>query len=128
MVNLKETVEQDDLFPKTICVHMSPPERADDFFGNLWPKALAIGDPKQELYRIFGVGIGSITQFFKPDVWKAYWANRSFGIGRPSGNTMRNPGAVLVQGKQILFEQSFKHFGEQVDVDAIKAASELHQP
>lgn len=100
---------------------MGTPERADDFFDGLWPEALAIGDPQQNLYRAFDVGIGSIGQFFKPDVWKAYWANRKFGVGLPVGNTMRNPGAVLVRGKKILRQQSFKHFGQQVDVARIKA-------
>lgn len=120
MVNLKEAVQHDELFPKTICVHMASAERGNDFFDGLWPQALAIGDPKQELYRAFGVSIGSIGQFFKPDIWKAYWANRKFGVGLPAGNTMRNPGAVLVQGKNILHQQSFAHFGEQVDIESIR--------
>ncbi len=100
---------------------MGHPKKADYFFGDFYPDALAIGDPKQSLHTAFEIGNGSIRQFFSLDVWKAYWANRSFGIGTPVGNTMRNPGAVLVRDQRILYRQpSAGHFGEQVDIEAVK--------
>ena len=102
---------------------MGSRSKADDFFREYWADALAIGDPSQKLYRAFGIRLGDVRQFFKPGVWKAYWQNRDFGIGVPHGNTMRNPGAVLVRENQVVFEQRFAHFGEQVDVAAVKAAS-----
>ncbi len=99
---------------------MGSKTQADSFFATYWPNALAIGDPKQILYRAFGIGIGSVGQFLKPDVWKAYWSNRSHGVGAPVGNTMRNPGAVLIAGTKVLYVQECEHFGVQVDVAAIK--------
>lgn len=103
---------------------MGSADRAEQFFSEYWPEALAIGDPQQTLYRAFGIAIGGVGQFLKPDVWQAYWTNRSHGVGLPNGNTMRNPGAVLVRSEEILYQQHFKHFGVQVDADAvIRAAS-----
>ena len=101
---------------------MGTAERAEEFFEEYWPDAMAIGDPKQSLYRAFGIGWGSPIQFLKPGVWKAYLKARSHGVGRPHGNTMRNPGAALVSDGRILFEQEFEHFGVQADMDAILAA------
>lgn len=119
MVDLRETAEANEQLPRTIFVHMGSAARAEEFFSEYWPEALAIGDPKQRIYRAFGIKIGSVSQFLKPVVWKAYWANRSHGIGAPNGNTMRKPGAVLVRSGKVIYQQDFEHFGVQVDVDAI---------
>lgn len=120
MVDLRAVVEQDDAFPRTVFVHMGSEQRAESFFTEYWPEAFAIGDPKQKLYRAFGISIGSVTQFVKPSVWKAFLSARSHGVGMPNGNTMRNPGAFLVRDGCILLAQEFEHFGVQVDVDAVK--------
>ena len=97
-------------------------ERADEFFSQWFAAALAIGDPQEILYRAFDITNGSVGQFLRPSVWKAYWSNRSFGVGAPSENTMKNPGSVLVQNSQILYQQSAaEHFGVQVDTEAVKA-------
>jgi len=110
----------DTAFPRAIFVHMGHPKKADYFFNDFYPEALAIGDPNQALHIAFEIRNGSISQFFKPAVWKAYWANRKFGIGSPVGNTMRNPGAVLVRNQKVLYQQtSAGHFGEQVDIEAV---------
>lgn len=93
---------------------------AENFFIDYWADALAIGDPKQEIYRAFGIGIGSVGQFLKVDVWKAYWANRSHGVGAPVGNTLRNPGAIVIADAHVIYAQQAGHFGEQVDVEAVK--------
>jgi hypothetical protein len=37
----------------------------------------------------------------------------------PQGNTMRNPGAVLIRDEEIVFSQQFEHFGEPVDTDRV---------
>lgn len=122
MVNLRKVVEGDETFPRTIFVHMGSATASDVFFSEYWPEALAIGDPKQKLYRAFGITWGSVGQFFRPDVWKAYLSARSFGIGKPHGNTMRNPGVFLIKDKEVLFSQEIPHIGVQVDIYAVRQA------
>jgi hypothetical protein len=102
---------------------MANPEKADEMFEKLWPDAVAIGDPKQVLYREFGVSTGSILQFFKPGIWKAFFRARKFGVGMPAGNTMRKPGAFLIVDSQIRYAQEFEHFGVLVDEHAVQRAA-----
>lgn len=99
---------------------MGNPTQAEEFFATYWPDAVAIGDPKQQIYRGFQITWGSVFQFFKPSVWRAYLKAKSHGIGKPQGNTMRNPGAFLVHQGRICFTQKFGHFGVQVDTAEIR--------
>lgn len=127
MVDLKNSYESGTKLPRIVFVHMANADRATSFFQHYWPDALAIGDPQQLLYKAFEIRLGGLRQFFKRDVWKAYWANRSFGIGWPSGNTLRDPGAILMSGKQILYSQHAEHFGTQVDISIIVSLTKEHQ-
>ena len=78
----------------------------------------------RDSYKGFGITWGSMSQFFKPAVWKAYFAARSFGVGKPAGNTMRNPGALLIHDQRIIHSQDIEHFGTLVDVEAFRDAEE----
>ena len=101
---------------------MGTPPRAEEFFRHYWPEGLAIGDPNQKLYRSFDIRWGNVSQFLRPNVWKAWFRARYHGVGVPHGNTMRNPGAFVIHNFKILFEQQFEHFGVQVDIDAVRRA------
>lgn len=120
MVDLRHVCETDPAFPPVVFVHMGTPRKGEEFFTNYWPAALALGDPQQLIYRQFGIGIGSVRQFFQPGVWKAFLAARSHGIGFPNGNTMRNPGAFLILGGQVAWTQPIEHFGTLVNIAALR--------
>lgn len=122
MVDLRKIHEQHEEFPRVLMVHMAAPGKAAEMFAKLWPEAMAIGDPKQVLHRGFQVSIGSVWQFFKPGIWKAFFRAMRFGVGAPAGNTMRESGAFLVVGSQIRFSQTFEHFGVLVDIQAVERA------
>jgi hypothetical protein len=98
---------------------MGSAAQGNNFFETYWASAAAIGDPKQLLHRAFSVNWGSVSQFFKSGVWRAYFEAKSYGVGMPQGNTMRNPGAVLIRDEEIVFSQQFEHFGEPVDTDRV---------
>lgn len=120
MVDLRQVSEKVAAFPRVVFVHMGTLRQSEEFFSKYWPAALGLGDPQQQLYRRFGIGIGRVQQFFQPAVWKAFLAARSHGIGLPNGNTMRNPGAFLIQRGQVVWTQPIEHFGTLVNVAAIR--------
>ena len=87
-------------------------------------KAQAIGDPEQTLYEAFEIKAGSLLEFFRPQVLKAFWPNRHHGIGAPrGGNTLRYPGVLLIENQQVQFMQTADHIGLQVDIEAIRQLS-----
>ena len=103
---------------------MSSPEAAAEFFASYWPEAQAIGDPEQTLYQAFEIKAGSLFEFFRPQVLKAFWPNRHHGIGAPrGGNTLRYPDVLLIENLQVQFMQTADHIGMQVDVEAIQQLS-----
>jgi hypothetical protein len=102
---------------------MGSNEAAEQFFDKYWPDALSIQDPKQVLYKGLGVTWGSFAQFVSPKVWKAYFSAREFGVGKPVGNTMRNPGAYLIADNKIVHSQDFEHFGVLLDIDGFRSTA-----
>ena len=129
MVHLKEEVENGQPFPRLILVNMGTADKANAFFEKNWPDAFCIQDPQQILYKAFEINNGSLLQFLKPGIWKAFWKSRRFGLGMPQGNTMRSPGAFLIHNESIVHSQVFKHFGEMIDLKTFrKAFLELDRP
>lgn len=114
--------EEDPQFPRVVLVHMSTFKSSNRFFAKFWPNAITIGDPEEVFYEAFGVSLGSVSQFFRPEFWRAFFRAVKFGNGRLEGTLMRNPGAFLIQGTRVLFKQEFEHFGIPVDVKAVRAA------
>lgn len=102
---------------------MGSQDSANEFFETYWPSALSIQDPQQILYKSFGLTWGSLKQFIKPALWRSYFSAREFGVGKPVGNTMRNPGAFLIHNEQIVHTQDFEHFGVLVDFESFRDAS-----
>lgn len=102
---------------------MGSEEAAEKFFGEYWREALSIQDPRQVLYKGLGITWGSITQFVSPKLWKAYFSAKKFGVGKPVGNTMRNPGAYLIAGERIVHSQDFEHFGVLMDIEGFRMAA-----
>lgn len=44
---------------------------------------------------------------------------RRNGVGWPDGNTMRNPGAIVIQGRKLVYRQDFEHCGVMLDTGAL---------
>ena len=100
---------------------MGSPGQNEAFWNRYWPEARAILDPHQKLYEAFDVGTGSLGQFLGPRLWWKYLKAIPSGMGWPRGNTMRNPGACLIEGNTIVARQEFADFGTMVDTRAFVA-------
>ena len=123
MVHLRKEIESGRAFPRTIIVNMGAEDSAGTFFDKYWPEALSTQDPEQILYKGLGVTWGSMKQFVSRGLWRAYFSAREFGIGKPVGNTMRNPGAYLIADEKVVHTQDFEHFGVLLDVGEFRLAA-----
>lgn len=103
----------------------SPADNAA-FWKKLWPEATAILDSNEVLYDAFGIRDGSWTQLLKPSLWWKYIKAMPSGMGIPRGNTLRNPGAVLVHKRVVIARQDADDFGLTIDIEPfIQIASDV---
>jgi thiol-disulfide isomerase/thioredoxin len=63
---LHELKQKDPRFPTIFFVHQSPPDVAEAFFAKHFPGAPHISDPKQNLYRRFGILRLNAGSLFNP--------------------------------------------------------------
>ena len=85
-----------------------------------------IHDPERELYRAFDLRSLPTRAHFG---WRQWMAGvRSFlgegvFVGAPRGDALQLPGAVVLSAGEVIAAQRPRHSGEQVDLDALVAAS-----
>lgn len=104
-----------------IFVYPGPAQDGPPFFAKHWPGALAIADPEGTLAAAFGVPRGRFRQLFG---FRAIGAAlralaRGYGIGKPSGDVLRMPGIVVIDGTAVAREIPFEHIGERPDLKAL---------
>ena len=82
-----------------------------------------MSDPDGELYRGFGLGLGSVTQLVGPSVVACSLraAAKGHGIGRPVGDPRQMPGLFQVAGDRVLWRHDFAHAGDHPDFESLPA-------
>ncbi|MEL7341556.1 MAG: SelL-related redox protein [Bacteroidota bacterium] len=95
-----------------ICiVHMSPPERANEFFAKYGLEDVSrISDPEKRMYHSFGLPRGNFQQMFGWKSWlRGFFAGvlKGHWVGRQEGDGWQMPGAFLIYKDEIV--QSFRH-------------------
>lgn len=93
---------------KTIFVHMSEPERGEQFFKSYDLEGVAhISDPGQKLYKVFGLKKGTLVEVIGPKVIISGVKDLlKFGIGKLEGDGFQMQGAFILKGEHI--EKSYK--------------------
>jgi hypothetical protein len=78
-----------------------------------------VSDPEGVLYEAFGLGRAGIGEYLAPSVWGRFLKAAGHGVGLPSGDVRRMPGAFLLAGGAIV--QAFRHgtIAERPDYDAL---------
>ncbi len=95
-----------------ICiVHMSPPDRADEFFAKYGLADVSrISDPEKSLYQAFGLPRGDFKQMFGWKSWlRGFFAGvvKGHWVGKEEGDGWQMPGAFLLYKDEIV--HSFRH-------------------
>lgn len=94
-----------------VLVHMGEPEFGREFFRKYGlDDALQISDPKQTLYRAFGLRRGTLRMLFGPSVWwRGFDAaiRQRHGIGKLAGDGFQMPGVFLIFHGQVI--RSYRH-------------------
>ena len=82
-----------------------------------------MSDPGGELYRGFGLGLGSVTQLLGPSVVACSLraATKGHGLGRPVGDPRQMPGLFWVARTRVLWQHDFAHAGDHPDFEALPA-------
>lgn len=111
-------------------VHMSSEEEADDFFVDHGLADVArVSDPKQIVYRAFGLERGSWGQLFGPKVlWRGIQAGflEGRGVGRPVGDAFQMPGVFVIFHGEVL--RAYRHQSAADRPDYVALASEQGYP
>ncbi len=107
-----------------IFVYPGPERDGSPFFAKHWPDAQAIADPEGALATAFGIPRGRFRQLFGiRALGSALRAlARGYGIGKPSGDVLRMPGIVVIDGAAVAHEIPFEHIGERPDLKALAGA------
>jgi peroxiredoxin len=96
---------------RIVLAHMGEPEFGHEFFSRYGLQdLLQISDPKQTLYRAFGLRRGNLRMLFGPAVWwRGFDAaiRQGHGVGRLAGDGFQMPGIFLLFHGQIL--RSYRH-------------------
>ena len=110
-------VKAEPSYPAILFFHQGTLEDGNQFFGESWPEARAVSDPKRFFYDAFDLKAGGLRQLFGPGVWlKAIRAARKgHSIGLPIGSPWLMPGLFLLQGSSILWSWEFRHVGDHPD-------------
>jgi hypothetical protein len=124
---LRQVVARNSDYPPVVFVYMGSVDLGRQFFGERWPEAHAIADPRRRLYKAFGLRKGSLMQLGGPGAIMA--GTRALVKGNiqsipPAGtDPTQMPGVFLIQGDQVLWEHEFSHVGDQPDWAAIPVLS-----
>ena len=122
MYVLKERSAAGD-FPRVLLVHMGSVEEGEKFFQKHWTEAMAISDPKANLYRQFGLRRGSFRQILGLRVLLAGMRDlfKGHGVGKPAGDVKMLSGRFLIHRKRILWEDRHERISEGTDYETMLA-------
>lgn len=104
-------------YPPPLFFHMGTPAEGEGFFGRFWPEAAAVADGRLVFYRGFGIPRARLGQVLGVRSWIAMLRAllKGNGMGRPRGDVMEMPGALLVSGDRILWRHRFSGPGDRPD-------------
>lgn len=124
------TAAESASFPTPIFFHQASVEAGKIFFALRAPGAPAVADPEGQFFDAFGLRRGSLVELLGPRVWlRALRAfTRGHFVGKPSGDTLRMPGAMLVRDGMILWEHRARHAGDQPDLEQVYASLSTRRP
>lgn len=127
MRSLRELAESKSTFPAVLLVFQEGVAKGRDFFARFWPEARAVSDPKKELYRGFGVELGTPLQLFHPGVFAAGVRSTLGGTlpGVPSADVRQMPGWVLVRDRAVVWRHRPRHAGDHPDLDWLEEGVEV---
>lgn len=114
-----------------VLVHMAREDHGRGFFSRYGLQDLPqISDPRQTLYRAFGLRRGTLFMLFGPKVWtrgfESAILNRN-GLGRLSGDGFQMPGIFLVFHGRIL--RSYRHRSAADRPDYVRfVKQDMHEP
>lgn len=109
---------------KIVFVHMSPEKQAQPFFQKYGVADVErISDPDRHLYRTFGLERAGVKELLSPKVWlrglSAIVAGNPPGI--PRGDTLRMPGAFIVNRGKIAKSFFHRTIAERPDLARLSA-------
>jgi hypothetical protein len=117
VADLRAIAEADPEFPPVLFFFVGSATEGRAFMRRYWPGARAVADPGKLLYAAFGVERGNLRQMFGPGVWSGRRRAREKGHdqGPRSGDIWMMPGALLVEGKRILWKHEYAHAADHPD-------------
>ncbi|MHC5064462.1 MAG: AhpC/TSA family protein [Planctomycetota bacterium] len=124
------TAAESASFPSPIFFHQASVEAGKEFFALRAPGSRAVSDPEGRFFDAFGLRRGSLGELLGPRVWlRALRAvTRGHFVGRPRGDSLRMPGALLIRDGMILWEHRARHAGDQPDLEQVYASLDALRP
>jgi len=102
-------------------VHMGTEEQAQKFFSKFGMNGEPrVSDPARDLYRIFSLPRGRLSQLFGLRVWRREFRDRitlTYGLGKIMGDSFQLPGVFVVHHSEIL--KAFRHESVADEVDYV---------
>jgi hypothetical protein len=104
-------------FPKTILFFMGDVSEGARFFRGRWPEAHAVADPERVFFEGFGCRRARFRELFGLRALRAGLRalRKGNGIGKPVGDPVVMPGALLMRGDQVAWSHDFDHAGDHPD-------------
>jgi hypothetical protein len=106
-----------------LLAHQASVEAGSEFIERRAPGMRAVADPDGMLFDAFGMRRGNLWEVLGPTVW---WPGlrallRGHFPGRPTADTLRMPGALVVRGREILWRHRPRHAADHPDFGAASA-------
>ncbi len=110
-------------FPKTVLFFQGDVAQGARFFRDRWPDAHAVADEKGVFFEGFGCRRATLRQLFGLRALGAGLRalRKGNGIGKPVGDPIVMPGALLLQGERLVWRHEFDHAGDHPDWAEIAA-------
>lgn len=104
-------------FPKTLLFFQGDVSEGARFFRKHWPEAHAVADEERLFFDAFGCRRATFRQLFGARALAASLRalRKGNGIGKPVGDPVVMPGALLLRGEQVVWEHDFEHAGDHPD-------------
>ncbi len=116
---------------RIVLVHVSPESETEQICHHYEVDDLdRIADPEAEIYRVLGVGRGSMDALFGPRVWLRGIAAGVFGghgLGQLAGDFLRMPGVFMIRNSRVVGAFRHRSAADRPDYVRLAAAPALHR-
>ena len=104
-------------FPKVLLFFQGDVAQGARFFADRWPDAPAVADESRTFFEGFGCRRATFRQLFGVRALRASLRalRKGNGVGKPVGDPMVMPGALLLRGERVIWEHDFDHAGDHPD-------------